>query len=40
VDEVMALLVSVCQGALHGGWDAGLRQRTLDIVFAGMRTRA
>lgn len=39
VDEVMALLVSACQGALHGGWDSDLRRRTLDIMFAGMRTR-
>ena len=38
--EVMALLVSVCQGALHGGWDVGLRSRTLAVVFAGMSGRA
>lgn len=35
--EVMALLISICQGALHGGWDEPLRKRTLDIVFAGLR---
>lgn len=34
--EVMALLVSVCQGALHGGWDEELRTRTLAVVFAGL----
>lgn len=34
--EVMALLVSVSQGALHGGWDAELRDRTLAVVFAGL----
>jgi AcrR family transcriptional regulator len=36
VDEVMALLVSACQGALHGGWSPELRQRTLAIIFAGL----
>jgi AcrR family transcriptional regulator len=35
--EVMALLASTCQGALHGGWDADLQRRTLGIVFAGLR---
>jgi AcrR family transcriptional regulator len=35
-DEVMALLVSACQGALHGGWSPDLRRRTLDIMFAGL----
>ena len=38
VDEVMALLVSACQGALHGGWKPELRQRTLAIMFAGLTT--
>lgn len=33
--EVMALLTSVSQGALHGGWDEQLRARTLAVVFAG-----
>ena len=33
LDEVVALLVAVCQG----GWDADLRERTLRIVFAGLR---
>ncbi|MEU8303829.1 helix-turn-helix domain-containing protein [Actinomadura sp. NPDC048955] len=37
LDEVMALLVSACQGALHGGWDADLRQRTLGLMLAGLR---
>jgi AcrR family transcriptional regulator len=36
VDEVMALLASTCQGALHGGWSPQLRQRTLAIVFTGL----
>jgi AcrR family transcriptional regulator len=36
LDEVMALLVSACHGALHGGWSPELRQRTLAIMFAGM----
>ncbi|MFG3682945.1 TetR/AcrR family transcriptional regulator [Micromonospora chalcea] len=33
--EVMALLASMCQGALHGGWDEHLQTRTLAVVFAG-----
>jgi AcrR family transcriptional regulator len=37
--EVMALLASVCQGALHGGWDADLQSRILAVVFAGFRPR-
>ncbi|WP_245930105.1 TetR/AcrR family transcriptional regulator [Allonocardiopsis opalescens] len=39
-DEVTALLTGVCQGALHGGWDADLRARTLELVFAGLRPAA
>jgi hypothetical protein len=35
--EVMALLASVCQGALHGGWDEQLQARTLAVVFAGLK---
>ncbi|MEU4426417.1 helix-turn-helix domain-containing protein [Actinoplanes sp. NPDC024001] len=35
--EVMALLVSLCQGALHGGWDQALQSRILDVVFTGLR---
>ncbi|AVT29922.1 TetR family transcriptional regulator [Plantactinospora sp. BC1] len=35
--EVMALLAALTQGALRGNWDAKLRQRTLAIVFAGLR---
>jgi AcrR family transcriptional regulator len=35
--EVMALLVSLCQGALHGGWDQQLQARTLAVVFAGLK---
>jgi AcrR family transcriptional regulator len=37
IDEVMALLAATCQGALQGGWDSDLRERTLAIVFAGLR---
>ncbi|MDH2424077.1 helix-turn-helix domain containing protein [Sphaerisporangium sp. TRM90804] len=37
LDEVLALLTGLCQGALHAGWDTGLRGRTLAIVFAGLR---
>jgi AcrR family transcriptional regulator len=36
-DEVMALLVAVCQGALRGGWPPALQRRTLAIVFDGLR---
>lgn len=36
-DEVMALLLAACQGALQGGWDDDLRARTLDVIFAGLR---
>jgi hypothetical protein len=32
----MALLASVCQGALHGGWDKRLQARTLAVIFAGL----
>jgi AcrR family transcriptional regulator len=35
-DEVIALLGSTCQGALHGGWDHDLQQRTLTIIFNGL----
>ncbi len=35
--EVMALLASVCQGAVHGGWDEQLQTRTLAVIFAGLR---
>jgi AcrR family transcriptional regulator len=40
VDEVMALLVSACQGALSGSWSPELRQRTLAIMFAGLTSTA
>lgn len=36
LDEVMALLDSACQGALRGGWDPNLRDRTLHIIFRGL----
>jgi AcrR family transcriptional regulator len=36
-DEVMALLVALCQGALRGGWSPALQERALAIVFAGLR---
>jgi AcrR family transcriptional regulator len=39
-DEVNALLNSTCQGALHGGWNHDLQQRTLAIIFAGLRPPA
>src|ERR1019366_9958358 len=39
-DDVLALLAATCQGALHGGWDHDLQQRTLSIVFAGPRAES
>jgi AcrR family transcriptional regulator len=36
-DEVMALLVALCQGALRADWPPALQERTLAIVFAGLR---
>ncbi|AGL17459.1 TetR/AcrR family transcriptional regulator [Actinoplanes sp. N902-109] len=35
--EVMALLTSLCQGAVQGGWDDEVQARTLAVVFAGLR---
>jgi AcrR family transcriptional regulator len=40
IAEVMALLTSTCQGALHAGWDHDLQHRTLTIVFNGLRPAA
>jgi hypothetical protein len=37
VAEVMALLTSTCQGALHAGWDRELQHRTTAIIFDGLR---
>jgi AcrR family transcriptional regulator len=37
VDEVLALLTAMSQGALRAGWDANLRRRTLAIVYTGLR---
>jgi AcrR family transcriptional regulator len=36
-DEVMALLIGACQGALHTGWSTDLQARTLAIIFTGLR---
>lgn len=35
--EVMALLTGACEGALRAGWNSDLRQRTLEIIFDGLR---
>ncbi|SDU72903.1 TetR/AcrR family transcriptional regulator [Jiangella alkaliphila] len=35
--ELMALLTGASLAAQHGGWDDGLRDRTLAIIFDGMR---
>jgi AcrR family transcriptional regulator len=37
LDEVLALLTSTSQGALHAGWDPTLQRRTLTILFDGLR---
>lgn len=37
LDEVMALLLASTQGAVHGGWSRTLQERTLAIIFAGLR---
>lgn len=37
VDEVLALVTAVCQGALRAGWDGELRHRTVAIVLDGLR---
>ncbi|MFC5750123.1 TetR/AcrR family transcriptional regulator [Actinomadura rugatobispora] len=37
VPEAMALLIGVCQATLHTSWEPGVRDRTLEIVFDGLR---
>lgn len=38
--EVVALLIGVCQAALHTSWEPDLQERTLAIVFDGLRPAA
>lgn len=40
IAEVMALLTSICQGALHAGWDDDLQHRALTVIFNGLRPTA
>lgn len=40
ITDVMALLGAASQGALRGGWDRQARDRTLGIIFDGLRTGA
>lgn len=40
VTEVMALLAATSDAALRAGWDPGLQQRTLAIIFNGLRPAA
>ena len=40
IAEVMALITSACQGALHGGWDDSLQRRVLGVIFTGLRPEA
>lgn len=40
IADVMALLAAASQGALHGGWDRLSRDRTLGIIFDGLRVGA
>jgi len=35
-DEVLALLIAACQGAVQAGWDDDLQARTLAIIFSGL----
>lgn len=37
IDDVMALLVAASQGALSAGWDRRLRERTVSVIFDGLR---
>lgn len=37
--EVIALMVGVCQATVHTAWDPEVRDRTLAIVFDGLRPR-
>jgi AcrR family transcriptional regulator len=37
IGEISALLVSLCQGAVTGGWPAPLRSRVVAVVIAGLR---
>jgi AcrR family transcriptional regulator len=39
VAEVIALLVGVCQAIVHTPWDPDVRNRTLAIVFDGLRPK-
>jgi AcrR family transcriptional regulator len=36
VAEVMALLISTCQGALQAAWNDELQRRTLAVIFDGL----
>jgi AcrR family transcriptional regulator len=37
LDTVIALLTGACQGAVQAGWDLDLQDRTLAIIFDGLR---
>lgn len=37
IAEVLALLLSTCQGAIAGGWSQPLRRRVLRVIFDGLR---
>jgi AcrR family transcriptional regulator len=36
IGEIMALLTTTCQGALHDGWDNSLQHRVLTVIFNGL----
>jgi AcrR family transcriptional regulator len=40
IDAVIALLASTCQGAVQGGWSHDLQDRTLAVIFDGLRPGA
>lgn len=37
IAEVMALLISTCQGALQATWNEDLQRRALAVIFDGLR---
>jgi hypothetical protein len=37
VPEVLALLIGMCQAAMHTNWSPDLQEHTLAVVFHGLR---
>jgi AcrR family transcriptional regulator len=40
IQEVSALLISTCQGAIQSSWPPPLRQRIVNVIIAGLRSSA